>query len=76
MLAKKASSPGSEPALKKLDLMVYTCNRITEEVEAGGSKVQGCPWLHCKFELSLDYIRPHLKNQNITKNLILVYLKT
>lgn len=65
--AKKTSSPSLSPALTKLDLVAYTCNPPPQEVEAGGSKAQGCPWLHYKFEACLDYIRPHLKNQSITK---------
>jgi hypothetical protein len=30
----------------------------TQEVEAGGSEVQGDPWLHSEFKTSLEYIRP------------------
>lgn len=30
---------------EQLDLVVHTCNLSTREVEAGGSEVQGQPWL-------------------------------
>ena len=37
---------------------VYFCNPSTGEAEAGQSGVQGQPWLHSKFETSLDYLWP------------------
>jgi hypothetical protein len=34
---------------------------------AGGSEVQGHPWLHSEFEASLGFLRPHLKTKTKTK---------
>lgn len=42
------------------------CNLSTQEVTAGGSKVQGQPQLCSKFEASLDYRRPGLQENKIT----------
>lgn len=40
-------------------LMVRTCNPSTPEVvEAGGSRIQGHPQVHSKFEASMGYKRP------------------
>lgn len=41
-------------------MVVYTCDPSTYEAEAGG---QGSPRLHTVFEVSLCYMRPHLKNK-------------
>lgn len=39
--------------------MAHSCNFITWKVEAGGSRVQGCPWLQCNFSVSWDTHRRH-----------------
>lgn len=38
--------------------VLNTCNPSTWEVEAGGSEVEGHPWLHKEFEAGLGYMRP------------------
>lgn len=43
---------------EKLDLVVHACHPSHQEAEAGGSRVQGHPWLHSKLEGSLGYSRP------------------
>lgn len=40
---------------------VHACNSNTQEVEGGGSEVQGHPQLHSEFKASLGYIKPYLK---------------
>lgn len=34
---------------------------MKKQVQAGGSEVEGHPWLHSKAEASSDYMRPWLK---------------
>lgn len=36
-------------------MVVYIYNSITWDVEAGGSRVQGCSWLDSKLEASPGY---------------------
>lgn len=48
---------------EQLDLVVHACNLSTREVQAGGSEVQGQPWLGSKFLVSLSYVRPCLKEK-------------
>ena len=40
---------------------MYIYNSITWDVEAGGSRVQGCTQLHLKFQANLGYLKPYLK---------------
>lgn len=54
------------PALHKLGLLQHACNPSRPEVEAKES-VQGHPWLHCKFQASLDY-ETLLKKQTMQVN--------
>lgn len=37
--------------------MAHTCNPSSQEVKAGGFKVQGQPHLHLEFKTSLGYAR-------------------
>lgn len=39
------------------------CHPSTWEVGAGRSDVQGHPWLHCKFQTSMSYIKSCLKRK-------------
>lgn len=41
----------------------HAYNPSTQEVEAGGSEVEGYPWLRIKFQDRLSYMRSHLKNE-------------
>jgi hypothetical protein len=41
-------------AYLKLDLVPYTTNLSTRKAEAGTSGVQSHPWVHSKFEATLD----------------------
>ena len=50
--------------------MVHICHPSTWEMEAGGSGVQGHPWLHSEFEASLGYMRPCLKTINSTGDIL------
>lgn len=43
--------------------MVHVCHPNTQEAEAEGSEVQGQPWLHSEFEVTLGYMRPCLKKK-------------
>lgn len=47
----------------KLGMVASVCTSCTQKVEARGKEVQGHPWLHTKFEASLDYKRPCLQNK-------------
>ena len=38
--------------------MVHTCHSSSQEVTAGGSRVQGHSQLHREFKASLGYLRP------------------
>lgn len=49
-------------------MLVHACNPSTWKVRAGGSRIQGHPEVHCKFEASLGHMKPSPKNQNKTKN--------
>lgn len=40
------------------------CDPDTQEVAAGGSRVQGQPWRHMQFQANLGYRRPRLKRTN------------
>lgn len=51
----KASN--SNPNTREPGMVVHTQNPTTEEVEVGGSKIQGHSWLHSKFKASLGYKR-------------------
>lgn len=42
-------------------MFTHTCDLSTRVVEEGGSEVQGQPWLHSKFKVSLEYLGPSLK---------------
>lgn len=48
-------------------MLVHACNPSTWKVRAGGSRIQGHPEVHCKFEASLGHMKPSPKNQNKTK---------
>lgn len=50
-------------AVHQLVVVVGTCNSCTWEVEAGGTEVQGQPWL--QFEAILGYMRPWTKKNNL-----------
>lgn len=54
----------------KLGVVEHTWNPITWEVVAKGLWVQGHCWLLSKFEVSLEYERPHLKKESISFLLI------
>lgn len=41
----------------KLDLLAYTCNPRTGEIERGGSEIQRQPLVHSKFVAILSYMR-------------------
>lgn len=41
----------------------YNCKNSTQEMEAGGVEVQGHPQPYNKFEATLGYVRPCLKQQ-------------
>lgn len=45
----------------KLTVLVYSHDSGTQEMEMGGSGVQGYPWLHNKLKASLGYIKIGLK---------------
>lgn len=51
------------PPLQKLSTVAHTCHYSTWEVEAGGSGVQGYPWLQGKFKVSLGYLRDPVSKQ-------------
>ena len=42
---------------EELGPVLHAYNLSTLQVEAGGSKIQGCSWLHREFEASLSYIQ-------------------
>lgn len=44
------------------DVVVYTSNGSTQEVETGQLGIQECPWICIKFKASLGYILPCLKH--------------
>ena len=48
---------------------VFTSNLSFQEIEAGGSRVQGHSLLHNKFEASLGYESSYLKNKIQNKHL-------
>lgn len=41
--------------------VLCACDADTREVEGGGPKVQGHPYLHGKLKANLGYMRPFLK---------------
>lgn len=43
------------------NMVGHVCNTSPQEVEAGGSGIQGYLQQHSKFETSLVYMRPCLK---------------
>lgn len=43
--------------------VAHVCNPSTQEVEAGGSKVQRHPWLHSSFNDSLRYMKSCLERR-------------
>ena len=47
----------------KQDLVVHTCNSNTWEVEAGGSEVQGHPWLHSEFKASPELLETQTRRE-------------
>lgn len=53
-------------------MLVHICNQNTWEVEAGGSEVQGHPWLHSEFEASLGYVRLCFKQTDFSVWRVLV----
>lgn len=57
-------------ALHKPDVVVHS---KIQKLETEGSEVQGHPWLHSKFKLSLGYTRPNLKK---TKHKMVVCVYT
>lgn len=54
VLVQRAEIPGLD--LQHV-IVVQVCNSSTQELEAGGSEVQGCLQLHSPFKVSLDYMR-------------------
>lgn len=60
-------APSLSPSMVYSGIMAHACNSGTQELEAGGSKVQGCPWLHHKFNASLGDMRSWLKNKPTPK---------
>lgn len=46
------------PAPLKPGMGAHDCYHSILEVEAEASEVQGHPWLHSKFKVSLGYMRP------------------
>lgn len=47
------------------NLWVYGSNLSLWEVEAEESRVQGHPWVHREFKVSLSYVRDYLKKSNL-----------
>lgn len=41
-------------------VLLLACGPITWDLDAGGSGIQGHPWLHSKIETSISYRRPYL----------------
>jgi hypothetical protein len=41
---------------EKKDVVTYTYNQGTMEVEAGGSEIQGHSWLQRELDVSLSYM--------------------
>lgn len=37
----------------KLGMVAHVCNSTNQVMDAGGSEVQGRPWLHREFQVSL-----------------------
>lgn len=56
-----ASLGWSPSAIAETCVVVHVCNSSTEEVEAGGLKVQDHPQLQIKFEVRMVYKGPGLK---------------
>lgn len=44
-------------------MIVYVCNPINQEVEAGISRARGSPWLYSVFKSRSDYMRPCLQKK-------------
>lgn len=53
--------------IKRSGLVAYICNTNTWEMDIGESGVPGHLWLHGKFKISLDYLKPCLKNTKRNK---------
>lgn len=49
-------------------MVVHIYSPSTSQKEAGESGVESKPQLQSKFEATLGYMRPSLKNKNIDKN--------
>lgn len=60
------SAEGFLPGMDEVPcpMCIDTCDLSSSEVEAGGSEVQDEPWLKCKFQAFLSYMRPCLQNRN------------
>lgn len=41
-------------------VLLLACGPITWDLDAGGSGIQGHPWLHSKIETSISFRRPYL----------------
>jgi hypothetical protein len=54
-----------ERNIDTLGIATYVYIPSIWELEEGGSGVQGHPWLHIKFEYSLDYMRYCLRRTNL-----------
>lgn len=54
------------PVPQKPGLVVHAYNPSAQEVKAGGSEVQDSPWLHSRFQASLDSTRPCLLKKSFT----------
>lgn len=58
---------GSIPSTTCTGHVMDVCNANTQEMVAGGSEIQGHPWLDSEYEASLDYTRPCLKKKKAHK---------
>lgn len=63
MLSKK-NVKKKKKKKKESGIVVNACNPNTSETRTGVSEVQGHPWLHSKFQVSLSHINTISKQTN------------
>lgn len=73
VLATQGNSKNSESLVEKGgkpgEVVLASFDPSTWEVDAGGERVQGHPWLQSEFKASLGYVRPCLNSNRQIKEL-------